>query len=918
MNSSDSKNNLVLLWIKKRQKQLMKISFNINFHTVWGQTLFVTGSIPELGSWNVSSACPMQYTGEGNWILEIELPDTSCHFEYRYFISSNNKLIFEEWQKNHHITIQNPKLSYLLYDYWQNRPQNQAYYSSAFTKSLFAHPCDKFERVIKSNKKILIKVLAPHIGRNQSLCMSGNQHVLGNWDVSKALIFGCDNFPEWHAEFDASQLRYPFEYKFCIINNEDKSIAHWENGDNRILNLPLLKENEMGIVSGLQFREYDPDWKCAGLVMPVFSLRSNESFGIGDFNDLRKILDWAKMTSQKIIQVLPINDTTMTHTWIDSYPYNAISIYALHPLYLNPDKMGTLKTPEKCAFFKQKQIELNALDYVDYEQVDLYKWMYFKELYDQEGAGILNSEDFILFFEDNNEWLIPYAAYSYFREKYQTSDFRKWNEHARYDKDAILHLCDSQSDNYKEIAFYYYLQYHLHKQISEVRDYAYSNGIVLKGDIPIGISKTSIEAWTDPQYFNMNLQAGAPPDDFSASGQNWGFPTYNWDTMEEDNYSWWRKRFKKMSDYFDAYRIDHILGFFRIWEIPDQSVQGLYGWFNPSLPFSIQDMENVGLNFTKRRFTTPHINEAYLPELFGEYTSEVRDIYLERSSSHHFALKEKFNTQRKIEKHFHELNDSKSVTIREGLYTIANEVLFIEDKMPDHYHPRILASSSYIYKELSNSDQYAFDYLYWNYFYQRHNEFWKEQGYKRLIPLISCTDMLVCGEDLGMIPQSVPEVMHKLQILSLEIERMPKEMNREFADLHRLPYHSVCTTSTHDMSTIRGWWKEDPDKTQRYYNQVLHREGKAPEDCHPELCRQIILNHLSSPAMLAIIPLQDWLSIDEKLRRKDANEERINIPANPRHYWKYRMHLTIEELLTTDQFNADLQELIEKGGRKKE
>ncbi len=902
----------------------MIIRFNINFHTIWGQVLYVIGSIPELGSWNVSMAQPMTYMGDGNWNLEIELPprevssqvSSEISFEYRYFMSSNDKLIFEEWQKNHHFSTDKIKLSYFLYDYWQNRPQNQAYYSSAFIKSFFAHPCNKFERVIKSNKTVIIKVLSPHIGRNQSLGISGNQEELGNWDSEKIHIMGCERFPEWSIEFDASKLTSPIEYKFCIVDNDSKKVIRWENGDNRILNLPPLNENETGIISGLQFTEYQADWKCAGLVIPVFSLKSENSFGIGDFGDLKKILDWAKATSQKMIQILPVNDTTMTHTRTDSYPYNAISIYALHPLYLDLEKMGDLKDTSRTEYYKQKQTELNQLESVDYELVDRYKWEYFNEIYALDGEKVLLSPEFKAFFEENKEWLIPYAAYSYLREKNKTCDFRQWKDFSKYNKEKIEKFCNSQNTHYKEIAIYYYLQFHLHIQMSEVRDYAYSNGIVLKGDIPIGISRVSVEAWTSPDYYNMDMQAGAPPDDFSVNGQNWGFPTYNWNVMEEDNYSWWKKRFRKMSDYFDAYRIDHILGFFRIWEIPQKSVQGLLGCFNPSLPFSIHEIENAGLDFKVERFTTPHINENFLSEIFGEYTAEVKDVYLQRSSSHHFALKERFGTQRKIEAYFSDKNDEKSILIREGLYSIANEVLFIEDHVKiKHYHPRIQASISFIYNELSNSEQYAFDQLYWNYFYQRHNEFWKEQGYKRLIPLISCTDMLVCGEDLGMIPHSVPEVMNKLQILSLEIERMPKESHVEFTNLKQLPYHSVCTTSTHDMSTIRGWWLEDIEKTQRYYNQVLKRDGNAPSDCTTNICRQIIKNHLDSRAMLTVIPFQDWLSIDEQLRKPDCESERINIPANTKHYWRYRMHITIEKLLTTEKLNASIRELIEDSGR---
>ena len=894
----------------------MKITFNINFYTIWGQSLYVTGSIPELGKWDTYEAKAMEYGGEGNWKLVLDLPNKTVEFEYRYFLKTNNKVMFEEWTTNHSLKISDASKTYILLDYWQNRPQNLAYYSSAFIKSLFAHTCDKFERVVKSNKKVLLKVLAPHLENTQSLAILGNQEELGNWDVSKALILSCDKFPQWSVELDAGNLKSPVEYKFLIINNADKSAARWEPGENRTLKLPLMEKNQTCVVSGLSFKEGSPDFKCAGLVIPVFSLRSVNSFGIGDFADLKEMINWAKLTSQKIIQVLPINDTTMTHTWMDSYPYNAISIYALHPLYLSLQRMGVLNDKGRAEFYAGKQQELNALNSVDYEQVDQIKWAFFRDIFDQEGTETLISPAFIEFFEKNKEWLVPYAAYSYLRDKYNTPDFSQWDQYARYDKVEIEKLSARDTEHYDEIAIYYFLQYHLDKQLREVRDYAYSNGVVLKGDIPIGISEMSIEAWTEPRYFNMNSHAGAPPDDFSVTGQNWGFPTYNWDEIEKDDYAWWKKRFTKMSDYFDAYRIDHILGFFRIWEIAKKYVQGLYGTFNPALPLSINDIGNSGFQFVKERYTNPHINEAFLPELFGPDVAEVCDVFLQRSSSKHFAPKEKFNTQIKVQQYFAGKTDEKSNRIRSGLYKILNEALFIPDaKESGKYHPRISGMNSFMYRELSNADKYAFDCLYWDFFYQRHNNFWKEQGYKRLTPLISSTDMLVCGEDLGMIPQSVPEVMHKLQIFSLEIERMPKEANVEFADLSKLPYFSVCTTSTHDMTTVRGWWREDREKIQRYFNQVLHRYGEAPGDCSSELCEQILRNHLWAPSMLVIIPLQDWLSMDETVRNPDVDAERINIPANPRHYWRYRMHLCIEDLIANEDLNHKLKSLIESTGR---
>jgi 4-alpha-glucanotransferase len=674
----------------------MKIRFNINFHTIWGQALYITGAVPELGNWDMKAAPKMHYIDEGCWSLTLDLPDKAVDMEYRYFLKSNNQLIFEEWNRNHHLSITNPNQSYYLLDYWQNPPQNRALYSSAFIESWFARPCNKFERIVKSKRKIVLKVLAPSVEKDESLSLSGNQEELGNWNPAKALVMKCEKFPEWWVEFDANPAYHSIEYKFCVVNNDDQSIVRWEKGENRNLEVPYPDENETVIVSGLFFREEELQWKCAGLAVPVFSLRTKNSFGIGDFGDLHPVIDWAKATNQKIIQTLPVNDTTMTHTWTDSYPYSAISIYALHPLYINPEAMGTLKDPQRDAFYKTKQKELNRLSAIDYEAVDRLKWNFFREIFQQEGDEVLTSQEFIFFFEENKEWLIPYAAYSYLRDKYQTPDFRLWKENAVYNRHAIEQLCSPDSAEYKAISIYYYLQFQANRQLARAKKYACFHGIVLKGDIPIGISRESIEAWTDPDYFNIEFQAGAPPDDFSTAGQNWGFPTYNWKMMEADNYNWWKKRFRKMAGYFDAYRIDHILGFFRIWQIPEDSIEGLLGYFCPSLPFSIEEIENSGLQFRGEEFTKAHIHEKHLTELFGEQASEVKQVYLERMDVGHFSLKKEFDTQRKIQVGFAGREDEKSRSIQSGLFAICNEVLFIEDdKQQNCYHPRISASASY-------------------------------------------------------------------------------------------------------------------------------------------------------------------------------------------------------------------------------
>ena len=889
----------------------MTVSFNIEYRTSWGEEVRIAGLLPE--------SIPMHTTDGIYWTadVELEVPKEGMTINYSYQIEQNQIIIRKEWDSfpRRLFLSGNSKKKYQIKDCWKNIPEQLYYYSSAFTEALLAHP-DRAEIPPCHKKGLVIKAYAPRINKDYCLAICGNQKALGNWDPDKAIPMSDANFPEWQIELDASKLKFPLEYKFILYHKEEKKADCWENNPNRYLADPELKTNETLVISD-RYAYFDiPVWKGAGIAIPVFSLKSENSFGVGDFGDLKRMIDWAVSTQQKVIQILPINDTTMTHAWTDSYPYNSISIYAFHPMYADIKQMGTLKDKSAAAKFNKKQKELNGLPAMDYEAVNQTKWEYFRLIFKQEGEKVLASGEFGEFFNANKEWLQPYAVFSYLRDAFQTPNFREWPRHSVYNAQDIEKMCRPESVDYPHIALYYYIQFHLHLQLVAATKYAREHGVVLKGDIPIGISRNSVEAWTEPYYFNLNGQAGAPPDDFSVNGQNWGFPTYNWDVMEKDGYRWWMKRFQKMSEYFDAYRIDHILGFFRIWEIPMHAVHGLLGQFIPSIPMSREEIESYGLPF-REEYLIPYIHESFLGQVFGPHTDYVKQTFLlpaETPGVYH--MKPEFTTQREVESFFAGKNDENSLWIRDGLYTLISDVLFVPDtKEKDKYHPRIGIQRDFIFRSLNEQEQNAFNRLYDQYYYHRHNEFWRQQAMKKLPQLTQSTRMLVCGEDLGMIPDCVSSVMNDLRILSLEIQRMPKNSMHEFGYLNEYPYRSVCTISTHDMSTLRGWWEEDYLQTQRYYNTMLGHYGTAPTVATPELCEEVVRNHLKSNSILCILSLQDWLSIDGKWRNPNVQEERINVPSNPRNYWRYRMHLTLEQLMKAEELNDKIRELIKYTGR---
>ena len=861
----------------------------------------------------------MQTNNGQQWKCNLKLDmKTMSVLDYYYSVEHKGIEVRREWRLvPHRLDIVNAKTeNYQIIDRWIDMPENAFLYSSAFTDCINRHAKGKM-LYPNQQQMVQLKVRAPQLRSNERLVLTGSERILGEWRTSHAVEMKEHAENEWVAYFDARKLRNrTIEYKFAILNGDDTSAPLWESGNNRILTVPKMNNGDAMIYELPEAHFTIDAGRVAGTLVPVFSLRSETSFGVGDFGDLRKMVDWAAETRQRIIQVLPINDTTMTHTWVDSYPYSSISIFALHPQYADLNALPPLADKDAQTRFEALRKELNALPQMDYERVNKAKKEYLYLLYIQEGKRMMATSEFKHFFLEEERWLVPYAQYCHLRDLHGTADFSQWGENQQWKESNRTKLSTPRNKCYQDIAFYYFVQFVLTTQMKAVHDYARQKGIILKGDIPIGVNRNGCDVWQEPHYFNLNGQAGAPPDYFSVNGQNWGFPTYNWDEMLKDGCQWWIRRFTNMSKYFDAYRIDHVLGFFRIWEIPTEYIYGIAGHFSPALGMTRKEIESYGLKWQEQLFTEPFIMDWTLERMFGERAGEVKNTYLERTGDGHYRMRKAYNTQRKIEKAFEKRTTQDDINLREGLCALLTDVLFVRDhKEKNKFHPRINVQSDFIYESLWDSDKAIFNQIYNDYFYRRNNQFWYEEAMKKLPKLVEATRMLVCAEDLGMVPDCVPWVMDQLRILSLELQAMPKNPNDHFGDLTRNPYRSVCTISSHDMATLRQWWEENWQRTQEYYNTMLHRQGPAPHPLPGQLAHDIIASNLFSPSMLCIISIQDWLAMDEKLRLADADAERINIPSNPKHYWRYRMHLNIEDLMKAHAFNDEIAGLINQSGR---
>lgn len=890
----------------------MTVQFNIEYKAMFGEQIVVNIQTEE-GELKL----PLETTDGERWACDwcVESPEKS--YTYYYGVEREGRAVKTEWLMIKHQLDVNAKKAavYTLYDHWKAMPEDAYLYSSAFTDCI-NHQAPQEMKPETGSKIVRLIVRAPQLHDGERLGVLGADKALGAWDVQKILPMTQHTYNEWVADIDATHLEGShLEFKFVAFRNAKNELL-WETSMNRTVDLPEMKAGELVSYELDQafFALYNR--KLAGTQVPVFSLRTRKSAGIGDFGDLKTMIDFVASTGQKVLQLLPINDTTITHTWTDSYPYSCISVFAIHPQYVDLHALPELKDAKARAEAEKTRAELNALDKIDYEKVNDFKINYLRQIFNQEGEKIMKTAEYKAFFQDTELWLVPYAQYSYLRDKNGTADFNQWPDHQVWDEAERKALADPKTAAYKNVAFFYFVQFVLDRQMQEAHEHAKAKGVILKGDIPIGVNRNGCDVWMEPKYFNLNGQAGAPPDDFSANGQNWGFPTYNWFEMLKDGCQWWNRRFKNMARYFDAYRIDHVLGFFRIWEIPVHSVHGLLGQFAPALAMSREEIESYGLHFQEDRFTRPFITDWVLDRMFHERAGEVKEKYLDRLDGERYQMKPEVDTQRKVEALFADVTDEKELWLRDGLYALISDVLFVRDHTnPGVFHPRISAQLDFIYESLYDNDKAAFNRLYNDYFYRRNNQFWYQEAMKKLPKLVQATRMLVCAEDLGMVPDCVPWVMDELKILSLELQSMPKDPSVKFGHLSRNPYRSVCTISSHDMPTLRMWWDENVQRTQEYYNTMLYRQGPAPHPLPGWLASDIISRHLTSPSMLCILSIQDWLATDEALRLPDADAERINIPANPKHYWRYRMHLNIEDLAADKRFVQNITEMISQSGR---
>lgn len=881
----------------------MKLYFNVGYSTKVGEQLQLV--INDEGA--VQQTHAMFYGENGLWKCEVDYFSRSISYQYR-LVDDRGKVLREEFVP-HQLNFPHNYKEFVIFDEWNNKNFPENYLNNKILHNKLNTFKPEKISVLKKHTH-LFRIEAPLYHPDWKIVLFGSTASLGNWDYEKAIHLSQTDFGIWETSLEIPENEF-IQYKYCLYNSTEGKVIDVENGENRFA-VPNQQKDVLQVISNhyFKFKLYQM-YHDAGVAVPIFSLRTEDGFGVGEFSDLKKLADWTNETGLGIIQILPINDTTANYSWTDSYPYAAVSVYALHPQYISLENLD-FKLPESLLEeYQAEKAELNTLELIDYEKMIAGKWKYLKAIFNHDKEKIYKDRNFKKFIKDNESWLVPYAAFCVLRDKYNTPNFNEWKTHKKYIAGKVAAFFTAKSKDYDASMLHAWVQYQLHRQLKDAIDYTHNLGVSVKGDLPIGIYRHSVEAWTEPELFGMDFQAGAPPDQFTELGQNWEFPTYNWEAMKADDYKWWKNRFKALEQYFDAMRIDHILGFFRIWRMPVSATQGILGYFYPAIPVTLEEFNARHIPFNFDRYCKPFINDQVLWNYFGE----DREKALEFISNNHdgtYSFKEEFDTQRKLSDFF----KKKPNPIEEQLISLCANVLFLIEERNGQvvYHPRFNVYYTDSYKFLSDWEKKAIYDLYNDYFFKRQDQLWQEKAMEKLPVILNATKMLICGEDLGLVPDCVPAVMDELAIVALKVQRMPSD-NIPFYNPKNAGYLNVVTASSHDSSTLRQWWKENPDLIQQYFNQQLVQYGKAPEELNAHLAEIIMKQHLYNNAMLAIFPIQEFFATDQSLVNPKMDNERINNPAVFPHYWRYRMHLNLEDLKEQSDFNKKIAYWVKDSGR---
>jgi 4-alpha-glucanotransferase len=653
--------------------------------------------------------------------------------------------------------------------------------------------------------------------------------------------------------------------------------------------------------------------RLIGAAVPVGALRGPESLGAGEFPDLIAFGDLCAKMRVGLIQILPVNDTGY-----ESSPYSALSAFALHPLYLRIADMPEARDAAARALLEQTRARFEPAVRFNHYEVVKAKLELLRGLFAGHREAILASAEggALGAWIGKNPWVKEYAVYRRLKQANQEQSWRCWSDLRNVGPGDIEALWNDPALKAEHL-FWVWIQQALDEQFSAAAAHLRKIGIALEGDLPILINDDSCDAWAHPEYFHLELSAGAPPDMYSPNGQNWGFPTYRWETLEKEDFSWWRRRLALAERYYAAYRIDHVLGFFRIWATArtEKDTNSLLGRYIPYEPVSGKDLALLGFDAGRIRWLSlPHAptaevweslkREPGLSEGAVEYEAKrAFDLALDRIAGEELWLfKESIQGERDIDAL--QLHPA----VKNYLLDVWKNRLFLRYG-EDQYAPVWKYRESRAYRSLSEAERTGLERMLLE--KKRKSEAaWEKQGEKLLSVLAESSAMLPCAEDLGEVPECVPRVLAKLNILGLRVVRWHREWSQAgqpYIPLVEYPELSVCTPAVHDSSTLREWWEQEADKEALA---DFLGQPSLPPAYNPGAAKIILHALAGAGSRFRVFQIQDLLHLSSKWYAEDPRSERINVPGTYNTFnWTYRLPACIDELAGDEVLVKGVQEL---------
>ena len=659
--------------------------------------------------------------------------------------------------------------------------------------------------------------------------------------------------------------------------------------------------------------------KSMGTSIPLGAIYTTKKDGtvIGEYTDLPEFAKFCKKAGFTLLQLLPVNDTGT-----QSSPYSGLSAFALHPIYIDLSAIPEFAAAYKNADFKKaydkmiKDFPYSAQGRYNYMGILNAKTDLLNRLYETtEIAKSGKADEALEKWIKKNPWIVNYAVYKNLKVKYNQATWKDWAKEDRTPSEKEIKARWNDEKLKKNHLFFAWVQMRANEQFKSATDAVKKAGITLKGDMPILMNEDSCDAWALPNIFNHNLRAGSPVDGENPTGQNWGFPTYNWEYLREHKFSWWVDRLKNAEQYYGAYRLDHILGFFRIWAIPVRDTTAVLGHTVPYVPMSRDDLHSIGFDDGRIRWLSqPHVHTGLIEDITWNHQSatDILSKFMDRIGNEELWL---FKSSIAGDKDIYEADLSafcqgdNQQRCKDALSRAWQNRCLIE-VTPDNFVPVWTYYTSNAWNSLNDGEKNALKGLMDRKGWEQ-NKLWETQSDEILSTLTKSVKMIPCGEDLGAELPCLPYVMEKNGILGLRVNRWTRrwsEGGQPYVPLNEVTYLSVTTTSVHDSTTVRQWWQEDRGGSSLFvrtnpwafgidgFDQNRINEV-ANSPFTPEIAESYQKGVATANSVWIINPLQDFMAMEQKYWTQDSNAERVNVPGSVNDFnWTYRMPVTVEEL----------------------